>query len=180
MNYTKTVWKDLPDTSTPITADKLNNIEDGVEYLFENGTGGGGDNLPVGTELDFDGTSQDIPTGWQEITNSVQILWTNSNPNSNFAEQTIILASGDYDFYEIYCIYSNANASQYANGFKTIKGKGLIISEHGYGSDLSIRRKVDYTDATHLLISSAYGGANIDNGYLVPLYVIGYKTGIFN
>lgn len=36
MNYTKTVWKDLPDTSTPITADRLNNIEDGVEYLFEN------------------------------------------------------------------------------------------------------------------------------------------------
>ena len=37
MEYTKTVWKDLPDTSTPITADRLNNIEDGVEYLFELG-----------------------------------------------------------------------------------------------------------------------------------------------
>lgn len=37
MEYTKTVWKDLPDTSTPITASRLNNIEDGVEYLFENG-----------------------------------------------------------------------------------------------------------------------------------------------
>jgi len=36
MNYTKTVWKDLPDISTPITASRLNNIEDGVEYLFEN------------------------------------------------------------------------------------------------------------------------------------------------
>ena len=344
MNYTKTVWKDLPDTSTPITADKLNNIEDGVEYLFEHGvsggdtlpigiilpfsddtipegymlcdgsaisrttyatlfsvigttygvgdgsttfnlpnlkgrvpvgydstdsnfdtlgetggekahtltvnempshshdltyvksaitpldtagisgynqnntgtgtktnavenTGGGeaynnlqpyqvvnyiikvlnaqngevrSESLPVGTELDFDGTSQDIPTGWQEITNSVQILWTNSSPNSDFAEQTITLSSADYDFYEIYCAYNNTTASQYTNGFRTIKGKGLIISENGYGTDLSIRRKVDYTDATHLLISSAYGGANIDNGYLVPLYVIGYKTGIFN
>lgn len=37
MEYTKTVWKDLPDTSTPITADRLNNIENGVEYLFEHG-----------------------------------------------------------------------------------------------------------------------------------------------
>ena len=36
MEYTKTVWKDLPDTSTPITASRLNNIEDGVEYLFQN------------------------------------------------------------------------------------------------------------------------------------------------
>ena len=35
MEYTKTVWKDLPDTSTPITADRLNNLENGVEHLFE-------------------------------------------------------------------------------------------------------------------------------------------------
>lgn len=40
MEYTKTVWKDLPDTSTPITASRLNNIEDGVEYLFENSEAG--------------------------------------------------------------------------------------------------------------------------------------------
>ena len=32
MEYTKTVWKDLPDTSTPITADRLNNIKNGVEH----------------------------------------------------------------------------------------------------------------------------------------------------
>lgn len=33
------------------------------------GSGGGGETLPVGTELDFDGVSQDIPTGWEEIDN---------------------------------------------------------------------------------------------------------------
>ena len=33
------------------------------------GSGGGGETLPVGTELDFDGTSQDIPTGWESVTN---------------------------------------------------------------------------------------------------------------
>lgn len=68
MNYTKTEWKDLPDTSTPITSSRLNNMEDGIEYLFEHGVGGG-DNLPVGVEMDFDGTSQDIPTGWTQVTN---------------------------------------------------------------------------------------------------------------
>lgn len=109
-----------------------------------------------------------------------QILWTNPSSSSSFAEQTITLSSGNYDFYEIYCVYSNTSGSHYANGFKTIKGKGLVISENGYGTDLSVRRKVDYTDATHLLISSAFGGANIDNGYLIPIYVIGYKTGTFN
>ena len=334
-DYIKTVWQDLPDTSTPITADRLNNIEDGIEYLFEHGVGGG-DTLPIGIILPFsddtipegymlcDGTAisrttyatlfsiigttygegdgsttfnipnlkgrvpvgqdtsdsdfdvlgetggekehtltvDEIPTmyakaptstsggnityfkndsiggyngngagtaiatiaGGDQPHNNLQpyivlnyiikvldapatqaqvvdgyststtdsyscnyvngsvgkILWTNSSPNSNFEEQTITLSSADYDFYEIYCTYNSTTASQYANGLRTIKGKGLIISENGYGTDLSIRRKIDYTDATHLLISSAYGGANIDNGYLVPLYVIGYKTGVFD
>ena len=45
MKYVKTIWKDLPDTSTPITADKLNNLENGVEYLFENGGGSGSINV---------------------------------------------------------------------------------------------------------------------------------------
>ena len=35
------------------------------------GSGGGGETLPVGTELDFDGTSQDIPTGWEEVQETV-------------------------------------------------------------------------------------------------------------
>ena len=61
MEYTKTVWKDLPDTSTPITADKLNNIEDGVEYLFEHGVGGG-DTLPIGIILPF--SDDTIPEGY--------------------------------------------------------------------------------------------------------------------
>lgn len=33
MAYTKKTWEDFPDTSTPITADDLNNIEDGIEAL---------------------------------------------------------------------------------------------------------------------------------------------------
>ena len=33
MAYTKTVWKDYPDTTTKMTAQKLNNIEDGIEAL---------------------------------------------------------------------------------------------------------------------------------------------------
>lgn len=33
MAYTKKTWKDYPDTSTPITADDLNNIEEGIENV---------------------------------------------------------------------------------------------------------------------------------------------------
>lgn len=33
-SYTKTVWQDLPNTTTPINATNLNNIENGVETLY--------------------------------------------------------------------------------------------------------------------------------------------------
>ena len=33
MAYTKTVWKDYPDTTTKMTAQELNNIEDGIEEV---------------------------------------------------------------------------------------------------------------------------------------------------
>lgn len=39
-SYTKTVWEDYPSTETPITASNLNKIEDAIDYLFANGTGG--------------------------------------------------------------------------------------------------------------------------------------------
>ena len=61
MKYTKTEWQNLPDTTTPITADRLNNIENGIEYLFEHGVGGG-DTLPIGVILPH--TSATIPSGY--------------------------------------------------------------------------------------------------------------------
>lgn len=152
------------------------NLVNGTNIIIEES----GDNISMNLSPDYSAAlSAQINTALENYF-KCDILWTNPSPTSSFVEQTITLSSGDYDFYEVYCVYSNTSGSQYANGFKTIKGKGLIISENGYGTDLSIRRKVDYTDATHLLIASAYGGANIDNGYLIPIYVIGYKTNTFN
>lgn len=58
MNYTKTEWKDLPDTSTPITASNLNNMENGIEWLFENNNG-----APIGTVMMFAGNT--APSGFK-------------------------------------------------------------------------------------------------------------------
>lgn len=33
MSYTKQVWQDLPSTNTPITANRLNHMEDGIETV---------------------------------------------------------------------------------------------------------------------------------------------------
>ena len=56
------------------------------------------DTLPVGAELDYDGTT--VPSGWTEIEN---VLWENPNPNSNMPNNTIInLSNDDYDILEIF------------------------------------------------------------------------------
>lgn len=65
MAYQKQNWIDLPDRSTPITASKMLHIEDGIEEAYNHG--GGGETLPVGSEIDFEGST--IPTGWEEVTN---------------------------------------------------------------------------------------------------------------
>lgn len=52
------------------------------------GSGGGGETLPVGTELDFDGVSQDIPTGWEEIDNSTTIIYKRTETNANLDNLT--------------------------------------------------------------------------------------------
>ena len=185
MTYTKTVWKDLPDTTTPITASRLNNIEDGVEYLFENGTGGG-DNLPVGVEMDFDGQASDIPTGWQQIT-SEQILWTNSDPSTTFANQTITLSSSDYDVLGIYYYdYRVTKGMQYA---KAIKGEDIrLTTTFWYDNKIYIAsRKIDFVSNTSLSVDNATGIETdaittpaVTNAQCIPVKIVGYKTDLFN
>lgn len=72
MAYAKQTWVDYPDISSPITAERLNHMEDGIEEAWEHG-GGAGETLPVGSELDFDGSESDIPDGWEEVDNNISI-----------------------------------------------------------------------------------------------------------
>ena len=105
------------------------------------------------------------------------VLWTNPNPTSSFATQTITLSSNDYDFYEVYCAYSY-QTTQYANSYKSYKNKGMILWMTGYSTNTSVRRKIDWTDSTHLLVSSGMSANSTNDAYLIPLYIIGYKTNI--
>ena len=89
MEYTKTIWKDLPDTSTPITVDRLQNIEDGVKYLFEHGVGGR-DTLPIGVILPFSDTT--VPEGYT-LCDDISISRTNYT--ILFSIMGIIYGEGD-------------------------------------------------------------------------------------
>lgn len=50
--YEKQEWKNLPDKSTPITAERLNHMEDGIYNAFLSGSGG----IEIGTEMPTDPT----------------------------------------------------------------------------------------------------------------------------
>lgn len=73
--YDKQLWKDYPDTSTPITAERLNHIEDGISEAAKSG---GGDTIPVGSEFDYDGI--EVPEGFEQV----------SDPKSYSTEEQVI------------------------------------------------------------------------------------------
>lgn len=109
-----------------------------------------------------------------------KILWTNPNPTIAFESQTINLSSDDYDFYEIIITPTINTVDNYVEVVKGLKGKGTYLKY--FTSDGNIyRRKVDYVDDIKLTIENpTTSNGTLDNINIIPLYVIGYKTGLFN
>lgn len=198
MAYVKQEWKGYPDTSTPITADKLNHMEDGiyssgvpdggttgqvlakksdanndVEWVDQTGGSADYDSLPVGSVIDYYGDT--VPTGYEEVKDT-QILWTNQSPTSNFATQTITLSSNDYDILEIY--YSMASNNTYVGSQKFIKGSNTRIMYNTSALNIRFRNIIYLSDKSYSISSgTGDGGSDAD---LIPLYIVGYKTGLFS
>lgn len=61
MAYEKQTWVDYPDISSPITAERLNHMEDGIEGAWEHGGGTGG-TLPTASIQIYAGSTD--PEGW--------------------------------------------------------------------------------------------------------------------
>lgn len=115
-----------------------------------------------------------------------KILWTNPNPTSSMAANTqITLSSSDYDVYEV-IFASNNGALAYRDSSKGIKGNGVVLNCNIYGGHgrSANSRTIGYVDDTHLNIEACYGFTKdsdyTDTSFCIPLYVIGYKIGLFN
>lgn len=120
------------------------------------------------------------------------LLWTNPNPTSNFTSGNITLSSSNYDILEFVFRYS-ANSDARYFFVKTIKGHGAEVScliNYNEGTSQPTEfpwRKVDYTDDVTYTVSQCFTRVTNEvavpstaNNRLIPLYVIGYKTGLFN
>lgn len=116
------------------------------------------------------------------------ILWTNSNPTGNFNPQNITLSSSDYDMLEIF--YIDYQSTKRMMSVRAIKQKNILLNSlFIFNNGLYMgERPITYTNATTLSVedckkiidnNSIITPANANN-WLIPQYIIGYKTGLFN
>lgn len=137
-----------------------------------------------------DANINEIKTAHNEINGT--ILWTNSSPTQEFAGQTITLSSNDYDILEIFYNQGTINTKCFSE--KIIKGYSADLSvitnlNVGVSQPTGVRiRTINYSSDTELLIDDClvrYDGTQasvptVSNTGIIPLYIIGYKTGLFN
>lgn len=119
------------------------------------------------------------------------ILWTNPDITQDFASQQITLSSSDYDVLEFYYAFQPEMTQVFVE--KTLKGSGVQLNtiinlSSGVEQTNGVRqRAVNYINDTTYSIADclerAVEGASVPtvrNDRIIPLYVVGYKLGIFN
>lgn len=117
-----------------------------------------------------------------------QILWTNSNPTSGIsANTTISLSSSDYDVLEI--IWKRTSTQNVIYSYRTLKGSNVEMfcnSTQGDNAPWVRSRVLSYVDDTtftadvgYLQFCNSTSRSNEKTG-CIPLYIVGYKTGLFS
>ena len=111
--------------------------------------------------------------------NNIKILWANSSPTSNFDSQKIMLNSVDYDFYEVISYGSDSKANCLSTG-KIPKGEKAYLNQTYYSGGVKIRQRdiIEITDDS-IAFGNCFNNGETTNANLIPIYVIGYKTGLF-
>ena len=152
--YQRQNWYNLPDQSTPVSADRINHIEEGLSKA-----------------------SQKIIEVDNKYIIGAKLLWTNPKPSATFGVQQITLNSNDYDIIEWFVALSNSSGT--LTSVRTIKGHSVKIL--GISSVGNYRSRVlTYNSDTQYTSEQCYIPNNAtDNSQMIPLYAIGYKTGLF-
>lgn len=226
MAYVRRHWVDYPSTETPIDADALNNIEDGIEeshniqllavtdtapsecaegdkyfdtttnliytatgtdewgetgetpiadilyivldeqstYTYDGtdlvsvggGSSAGGETLPVGSEIDYDGTT--VPTGWQEI-NAIQSKVKQLMAQGDYGSGTITLNDDirnyNYLIIQTGTVSSNTYSAQFCFPFGPRFLTGWTTGDTLNGKTINGNFKLNITSFTELSIVSA-------------------------
>ena len=105
-------------------------------------------------------------------------LWENQNPTASFPSQTITLSESlaNYSCYEIIFKQSNTNERYLSTG-KIPVGHGTILSY--VTSTNSYRATGTTVSGNTIAFENAYVGSTSNNVIAIPIYVIGYKSGVY-
>ena len=101
------------------------------------------------------------------------ILWTNPDVSQDITTDTnITLDSDDYDVYEVIYAYNTSDIIEMS--VKSTKGKGTLLL-FTINNATTYRRIIEYVDDFTLTIRAQ---EQSQNSYAIPVYIIGYKTGL--
>jgi len=107
------------------------------------------------------------------FTESKKVLWTNSNPTSNFASQTVLANNtelGACDFLEIYW-YLNSSGRQFCTRVEFgMDGRLFFYGNGNYGY-----REVSSSASGVVFDVGHYNNNNTSNGYCIPGMIIGIR-----
>ena len=169
MAYSKQIWENAPSTNSPLNADRLNHMEDGIYNAYNQIK----DNY---TESGTDAYSCNYANN--NFASMGTILWVNPNTSTSFASQNITLSSDNYDVLEIYVKQATGNSR--IQSTKLLKGyDGMLYTEFDTG--LIARRLATRVSDTVYTIGNVQSTSEYTNNTnVIPVCVIGYNTTLFD
>lgn len=138
-----------------------------------------GDNIELNTSTSMASLLSSISNNTTKIANITgTILWTNDNISSITSDKTITLSSSDYDVLEVYYQQTASDTRSYCQ--KILKGTSgrLSLPVLSSGNVAMAYRNFNRNTDTSYTITTITGAGG--NDYIIPIYVIGYKTGLFS
>lgn len=148
---------------------------------YGGGSGGSGDSLPIGSIVEYDGTTP--PTGYEEVEEEKKILWTNENPNNAMSSGIMNFTNDDYDIVEIFFL-THVTSEKTIESVRFLKGYNATLQTINRGGGHYIREFTRVSDSQYSY-SDGYtftgyaSGKTQTSNVCVPLYAVGYKTNLF-
>lgn len=116
-----------------------------------------------------------------------EVLWTNSDPTSGISSGTTIsLSSADYDILKV--VWKRSTKQNFIYTYETLKGSDIEFycnSTQGDNVPWVRSRALKYVDDTTYTVDTCYlqfcnsTSRSTETTGCVPIYIVGYKTGLF-
>ena len=109
------------------------------------------------------------------------ILWTNPNPSSDYGANSVSIANlNDYDIIKIVYQGSTNTTLQLETNAYLINNSCYVLAAFNDGTDYLRVVTIDKSSNKITFGRAQTPGVAFHDNSIIPLYVIGYKNGLFN